>query len=281
MQEYQRLRKELELTDQMQYIECMKLKLEAHCHLTSRQKPNMQEVRHDLGYLLLFILLLFVPISIALSLFSIRPVQKASKMIDHFISSIVHDINTPLTTIMLNVKSLIRKAELPSQKLKYILSSSHQLLGMQHDLLALVDEKEDVLREKVALHEMIEEIVQEFRIQYEMQVFKMNIEEQIVFVNRTDIYRILQNILSNAVKYNRDNNFINITLKEKRLIIEDQGIGMKEVQRAFEQNYRENYSIEGNGLGLASVKSMTERNQINIFMQSQINEGTIVVLNFG
>lgn len=281
MQEYQRLSKELELTNQMRYIECMKLKIESQCPLHSNQKPDMQKVHHDLGYLLLFVLLLFVPISIGLSLFSIKPVRKASEMIDHFISSIVHDINTPLTTIMLNVKSLIRKAQVPSQKLQYILSSSNQLLGMQHDLLALVDEKENIEREELALDKVMEEITESLKLQHKKQVFDITAEKLVVLVNHIDMYRILQNLLSNAVKYNRDNHPIQIDINNKRVTIKDKGIGMKNANRAFEKHYRENYHTEGNGIGLASVKSMAERNHIDISIHSKINEGTTVVLNFG
>ncbi|HHS93294.1 MAG TPA: ATP-binding protein, partial [Campylobacterales bacterium] len=106
------------------------------------------------------------------------------------------------------------------------------------------------------------------------------VEQQNIEANAVDMRRIIQNLLSNAVKYNRDENLIKIYSQEKSLIIEDQGKGMLHPEKVFDRNYREDYSIQGNGLGLASVLSMLERNNININVKSKINRGTQITLNF-
>ncbi|RUM74322.1 MAG: hypothetical protein DSZ11_04245, partial [Sulfurovum sp.] len=101
------------------------------------------------------VLLIFIPITLFLSFYALRPVRQASTMIDNFIANIVHDINTPIATIMLNVKSILRKTqESPKnepKKLNRILSSAKQLTDMQHDLLALADENNEIEKELVDL----------------------------------------------------------------------------------------------------------------------------------
>jgi len=278
-QESRRLTKELELTTQMAYIECMHLEIEG-CQEYQNTEANLTELYKDIGYTLILVLVLFLPISLFLAYFSIKPVRQASIMIDNFIANIVHDINTPISTIFLNVKSMLRKGQKESKKLNRILSSAKQLTDMQHDLLALADEKTDIEKELINLQPLCQEIVEAFQLQYPTQVFLLSVEEQTITANAVDIRRILQNLISNAVKYNQNENPIKIYTEMKKLIIEDQGKGIKNPEKIFQKNYREDYTIQGNGLGLASVLAMLERNKIPIEVKSTLNIGTKITLNF-
>lgn len=278
-QESSRLTKELELTTQMNYIECMRLEM-GDCSEYENAQPNLDSLYKDIAYALILVLVLFVPIALFLSFFSLKPVRTASTMIDNFIANIVHDINTPIATIMLNAKSILRKSKEDPKKLNRILSSAKQLTDMQHDLLALADEKTEIEKENVELKELSEEIIEGFKLQYTSQPFEESVTKQVIVVNTVDIRRIIQNLLSNAVKYNRNENLIKIYTQNKNLIIEDEGKGMEHPNKVFEKNYREDYSIQGNGLGLASVLSMLERNNIKITVTSKVNVGTKIVLNF-
>ena len=278
LQEKNRLAKELEITSKMEYIECMQLQM-GDCKENKNLSPNLSEPYKSLLYAFLLILLIFIPISIVLSLFAIKPVRQASTMIDNFIANIVHDINTPIATIMLNVKSLLKKQSAYPKKLQRILSSSQQLNDMQHDLLALADEKENIEFEEVKLKDTVEEIVDSFKLQYSQQAFELNFTPQTIWVNQVDFRRIVQNLISNAVKYNRENNPIKIFNKGTTLYIHDQGKGMAHPKKVFEKNYREDYTIQGNGLGLASVLAMLKRNKIEIEVQSKLNVGTKIKLS--
>lgn len=279
MQESSRLTKELELTTQMNYIECMRLEM-GDCSEYKDAQPNLSSLHKDIAYALALVLLLFIPIALFLSFFSLKPVRQASTMIDNFIANIVHDINTPIATIMLNAKSILKKSKEEPKKLNRILSSAKQLTDMQHDLLALADENSEIEKETVDLKTLSEDIVDGFKLQYTSQPFEESVEHQDIEVNLVDMRRIIQNLLSNAVIYNRDENLIKIYTQDENLIIEDQGKGMEHPEKVFEKNYREDYTIQGNGLGLASVLSMLERNKININVKSKINVGTKIVLNF-
>ena len=278
-QESSRLNKELELTTQMNYIECMQLQM-GDCNEYKNAKPNLSSLHKDIAYALVLVLLLFVPIALFLSFFSLKPVRHASIMIDNFIANIVHDINTPIATIMLNAKSILRKSTEEPKKLNRILSSAKQLTDMQHDLLALADENSEIEKELINLQELCQEIVEGFKLQYTSQPFEEKVEALEVKVNGVDMRRIIQNLLSNAVKYNRDEKLIKIYTKNQNLIIEDQGKGMAHPEKVFEKNYREDYTIQGNGLGLASVLAMLERNSIDIEVKSKLNVGTVITLNF-
>lgn len=278
-QESTRLSKELEITSKMNYIECMQLEM-GDCSETQDLEPNLDNLYQNLMYALGLVLLIFIPISLFLALFSLKPVHQASTMIDNFIANIVHDINTPIATIMLNAKSILRKKNEEPKKLHRILSSAKQLTDMQHDLLALADENSEIEKELIALKPLCQEIIEEFKLQYHSQPFEEHLSELTVVVNPVDMRRIIQNLLSNAVKYNRDENLIKISIQNNTLIIEDQGKGMAHPEKVFQRNYREDYTIQGNGLGLASVLAMLERNEITIEVKSELNMGTVIKLNF-
>lgn len=278
-QEYTRLSKELALQAQLEYIECKSLGLPT-CVNGSLGKPNMQETYTNILFVLALLLMLIIPISIFLSFFSLKPVRKASTMIDNFIANIVHDINTPINTIMLNIKSLIKNTTVANTKLIRILASADQLNDMQHDLLALADEKMNVEKHVVELKELIEDIVEEFKMKHKRQQFILRLDSLTLYLNRIDFRRILQNLISNAIKYNCNNHPIVLYTQEHFLVIEDKGKGIKNPEKIFEKNYREDYSIEGNGLGLASVFAMLERNNIEIKVLSTVGTGTTIYLNF-
>ena len=279
-QEYTRLSKELALGAQLEYIECMKLGLGGCEVATSGLVPEMTDVYHRIFMAGALLLLLAIPISLWLSFFTVRPVRRASAMIDNFIANIVHDINTPISTIMLNSASLIKHAATPSAKYGRIFASAKQLQDMQHDLLALADENIALERHKVTLNILCEEIIGDFRLKYPKQSFEMWLKEQIIYVNQVDMRRIIQNLISNAVKYNRNSLPIVLDNRTGKLTIKDKGKGMRYPEKVFDKNYREDYSIQGSGIGLASVLSMLTRNQIGINVSSQIEKGTTIQLDF-
>lgn len=278
-QERDRLSKEAEITAKLHYIECRQLQQEP-CMEESAPAPDLGRLHQNLFYAMLLILLIFIPVSLLLSYFSIRPVRKASRMIDNFIANIVHDINTPISTILLNAKSLQKHPSRMESKLPRILSSVQQLASMQHDLLALADEKTEVEKETIDIAPVIQSVVDDFTLHYPSQKFELKLQKQSVTLNPLDLRRILQNLLSNAVKYNRNNHPIRIDNSDGSLHIIDQGKGIKHPQKIFEKNYREDYTVHGNGLGLASVLAMAQRNEIAINVASTVGAGTHITLSF-
>lgn len=279
-QEKRRLTKELEITNHMHYIECMQLQM-GDCNQTANTTPDLDPLYNNLLYVLGLVLLLFIPVSLLLSAYTMRPVRKATDMIDNFITNIVHDINTPVATIMLNTKSILKKNTDPSKKLQRILSSTEQLQNMQHDLLALSEEKEQIVMEPIELKSLIEEICENYQLQYPTQPFLRSLQRQNITANRTDMKRILQNLISNAIKYNRNHYPINLYNDANRCLhICDQGRGIAHPQKIFNKHYREYYQIQGSGLGMASVHAMLQRNHIEVVIQSEQNVGTHIILKF-
>jgi signal transduction histidine kinase len=90
--------------------------------------------------------------------------------------------------------------------------------------------------------------------------------------------RILDNILTNAAKYNKPKGSINITITQKIVKIKDSGKGIKNTHKVFERYYKE--QDRGLGLGLPIVKKLTEQLHINLSLDSKVDVGTTVTLDF-
>lgn len=96
---------------------------------------------------------------------------------------------------------------------------------------------------------------------------------------------VFANLLDNAIKYSPAHTTVHIALANRRLIIQDHGIGIStaDQKHLFEQFYRAQNGkayAQGSGLGLALVKTILDLHHIDIAMTSQENEGTTITLSF-
>ena len=98
------------------------------------------------------------------------------------------------------------------------------------------------------------------------------------------LYRIIDNNISNAIKYSKDNSNINISLEKKesfiQLIFKDEGVGIKDTSKIFERYYRGDKITGGFGIGLSIVKNICIKNKIQIEVNSHINKGTTFLYTF-
>ena len=97
-------------------------------------------------------------------------------------------------------------------------------------------------------------------------------------VNRDAFTRIVDNLLSNACRYNVAEGTVEIAFDASRVIIRDSGTGIADTQKAFERFYKE--SDRGLGLGLNIVKKLSEEMGLGIALSSQKGVGTTFTLTF-
>ena len=104
--------------------------------------------------------------------------------------------------------------------------------------------------------------------------------------NQTEIYELIYNLMDNAVKYNRQGGNVDVVSSGKTIRISDTGIGIpeKDRQRIFERFYRVDKSRSketgGTGLGLSIVKHVAEKHNAVITVESTLNVGTDITVDF-
>lgn len=248
--------------------------------ITKEDTSFKQKVR-ELFYKLLgiqsFLLGIFAVLSFLLAKNALAPLRKNIEKLDRFAKDLIHDLNTPVTSIGLNLKLLSKDPLLKGHKaLKRLQQSANDISDLHTNLSFLLKEKKYEL-ENIELKEMIETLLQEYSQLYpKLNFIRVGFEGK-VLSNAVALRQILDNLLSNACKYSHDEGTITLSYKDKRLEILDDGIGIKNPERVFERNYTEDN--HGSGIGLDIVKRLCDMMRIDISVEST-GAGTLVVLEF-
>ncbi|MCV6608098.1 MAG: HAMP domain-containing histidine kinase [Campylobacterales bacterium] len=280
--EKSKLTAEALVEQRIEYNQCMKLNFGDCQNYLHIGEIDDSEVIQNITVASIILLIVGLAFSITMGYFAIRPMREASEKIDDFIGHIVHDINTPLSVISLNVNSLLKKSdEKEGKKLKRIKSSTDQLVGMQHSLLATLKEDYKVIKENFSLNSLVDEILEDFKSRFPKETLT-KIENHQIFLDasKEDFKRILENLISNSIKYNKNHNEIFISINEKNIEIKDNGLGIKNPEMVFEKYYRENTQIKGTGIGLHSCKNMVERNGFEMSIESLFKEGSSIKISW-
>ena len=197
-----------------------------------------------------FLILSFVAllISFLFALYALSPLRNSLRLLEEFIRDIIHDLNTPITSILLNLKMMERNEEVES------ISQSANAIAMLHKNLDVYLKDMQFEKEKFSIKEVIEEQVTFFNSLYDYLDWEIDIEEQIINSNRNALSRVIYNLLSNACKYNTSNGFIKIKMQKNRLSILNSSYGVKNPSKVFERFYKE--SDRGLGIGLHIVDKL-------------------------
>jgi two-component system OmpR family sensor kinase len=101
-------------------------------------------------------------------------------------------------------------------------------------------------------------------------------------IDKESAIRLVNNLISNAIKYSEKGDTITITLKNNTLTVKDTGIGIDErkLKDIFQRYYRATTRSGGFGIGLDMVKTITQNYHIKVEVSSKIGEGTEFVLYF-
>jgi len=213
----------------------------------------------------------------------LKPVREKIDTIDKFIKDSTHELSTPITALMLSVDSLSKQT--PSKALTRIKLSSRQIADIYHDLTFLLQlDKSAKIDEEIDMKALIEQRVDYFTPLAEQKRlhFVLDLEEFSYTMERTAGIRLLDNIISNAIKYNQKDKHVYVRTGNKSISIKDEGKGMDETEQkqVFERYMRVEKNRGGFGIGLDIVKQVTQRYGIKIEIKSKPKEGTLFTLIF-
>lgn len=228
--------------------------------------------------------------------------QVANNAKSTFLSSVSHDIRTPMNAIIGFIALLQEEAENPDHVREYtkqIDAASQHLLGLINDVLDMnkIENGSTTLTlMEVELAEIIDEINTIIRPQTKaknqtFEIFSSSAIHEHIQADKLRINQILMNLLSNAVKYTPEGGNIQLRLDELpqvddnysriRFTVSDTGIGISEqfLKIIFEPFARENSQIirqiQGTGLGMAITKSLVDLMGGTIKVESQLGKGSV------
>ena len=231
-----------------------------------------------------------------------KEAEQANVAKQDFLSSMSHDIRTPMNAIIGMTSLAIDNADHPEQVQNYLrkiaLSSKH-LLGLINDVLDIskIESGKMALNiEPVSLREAMDCIVNIIQPQVkaknqQFDAAAYDILSEDVYCDSVRLNQVLINLLGNAVKFTPENGSVQVTVYQEALpedtsrvrthfLVSDTGIGMsKEYQREiFESFSRENnirvQKTEGSGLGMTITKYILDAMGGSISVRSEQGRGT-------
>jgi len=239
---------------------------------TQLLKTLEREILIEYSVVILVILIL----SAIFSLFSLHPLRNALVLTQEFIKDILHDFNTPLATLRLNT-SMLKKDELNKNKIDRIEQSVQNILDLQENLRAYLNNHE-LQKEYFDMKELVIQRVELLEKNYSSLEFKVIMDTTHIATNKEAMKRILDNLLTNAAKYNKKDGFVHVSydVQTESLNIQDSGIGIKNPSRIFERFYKE--GERGIGIGLHIVKKLCDELNIDIKVKSELGVGSTFFL---
>ena len=224
-----------------------------------------------LGYGILIALLAFL-----LAYYTLYPLKKALQLNEEFVKDILHDINTPLSSLLINLK-ILKKRFGENRGFERMQHNVETIENLQANLKSFLH-RQPQSNERFGLHAMVQKRIEYFRVLYPEITYTQEIDPDIeIECSHEAFTRILDNLLSNAGKYNRTKGKVDVTMQEKTLIIEDTGIGIQYPEKVFQRHYKE--GERGLGLGLHIVQKLSDMMGIQITLTSHMGQGTRVMLD--
>ena len=228
---------------------------------------------------------------------SIEKLKESERYRREFTANITHELKTPLTSINGYAEMIatgMTKEEDTKNFARIIYKEGSRLLELIESILKLskiegeVYARRDLSLDYFDLYELINEIINRFSHVAGDKNININLAGNSIFINgnKRMLEDLVSNLVDNAVKYNRVNGSVNITVlpsdKNIILIVADTGIGIPEEdqQRVFERFYRVDKSrskkISGSGIGLSIVKHIVEYHKGKLVLNSEVDKGTEV-----
>ena len=214
-------------------------------------------------------------VSLLFSIYSLMPLQRALRLNEEFVKDILHDFNTPISSMLINLKIFKREIG-ENQKIQRLENNIQSILSLQENLRIFL-KGVPAQSERFSLKELVHSRIHYYEVLYPDVTYNMDIDKMTLETNKDAFTRILDNLLSNAGKYNIENGEVNILLQGSNLTIQDTGKGIKHSSKVFDRYYKE--EDRGIGIGLHIVKKLCDELTIPVHIQSKQNEGTQIELN--
>jgi two-component system, OmpR family, sensor histidine kinase VicK len=229
-------------------------------------------------------------------LYDITEQEKIEQERREFVANVSHELRTPLTTMRSYLEALADGAwkddEIAPQFLHVTQTETERMIRLVNDLLQLskLDRTEYRLnKDFINFTDFFNKIIDRFEMTISQHVsFVRNIPKEVLFVEiDTDkITQVLDNIISNALKYSPEGGKVTFTIdvlpSELQIRIKDEGVGIpkESVNKIFDRFYRVDKArtrkLGGTGLGLAIAKEMVFAHGGDIWAQSIERQGTTV-----
>jgi len=218
----------------------------------------------------------------------VAPMRDSIEQMNYFIQDTTHELNTPISTILTNIEMIetFGKHEESRKELKRIEIASKTLSRIYDDLTYL-NLNHHYHRKIITLNmsDLLKERIVYFSAMAEAKGLKVtiDIEPDVIFkMDKNDAVRLMDNIISNAIKYNKPKGILYIKLTNDAFSVKDEGIGIraKDLTTILQRFKRANKSEGGFGIGLDIVDQVVQNYGFDLRIKSQEGKGTEVMVKW-
>lgn len=228
---------------------------------------------------------------------AMRPVYASYQKIQQFTADAAHELRTPLAATRATVESVLEMEAIPEvearKTLRTIERQNNRLAELVQDLLLLSrmdGQNQPSLRRRCCLNTLIKDVADEFEALAIAADLTLSIdiparETLWVLGDEEQLYRVVANLVSNAIQYTLKNGEVTIRLDKDDhhalIQVQDTGIGItpQEHRRIFDRFYRvkgdRSRTTGGSGLGLAIATAIAHAHQGSIQIKSIVGQGSV------
>ena len=223
---------------------------------------------------------------------------KLDSMRKEFVADVSHELKTPITSIMGYADTILENdldEETQKNFLKRISSEAQRMSNLVYDLLTLSrydSSKVRIEKTEFDLGELVKYTFDGLKLEMEKKSIIgecfVTSNVPLVYADKSGIQRVIINILTNAIKYTKENGnvkaYVGFVYNDAYIKIIDTGIGIskEDLERIFDRFYRVDKSrtreMGGTGLGLSIAKEILDKNDGRIDIKSELGKGTEVVI---
>ena len=241
-----------------------------------KYEHRVANLEEKIQYKFLLYSLFSALVSFLFAIYTLTPLRKALRLNEEFVKDILHDFNTPISSMKINL-SLFKREIGKNEKINRLENNIESILSLQNNLQVFLKEI-PTQSEQFGLETLIVNRMAYFSTLYADISYSCEVDPEIIIESNKDAFtRIIDNLLSNAGKYNKFEGKVHISLQDMVLTIEDTGKGIKNLTKVFKRYYKE--QDRGIGIGLHIVKKLCDELGIGISIESRHQKGTTVILD--
>ena len=253
---------------------------------TATEKATMRSLTYSSIFIFLMATGIFLVLSILLSRWAVKPVEKAWKQQRQFVADASHELKTPLAVIMANAE-LLQNEPTVENNMKFtpnILSTSYQMRSLVENMLEMArvdDGKEKLQFTPLELSQLVSDAVLSFQLLYEEKnmLLHSNVSEGIsVSGSEQHLYQVMDVLLDNALKYSAPNATVTVELTGNgrhcllKVTSPGEQLSKEDLKNIFKRFYRADKARTMNGsygLGLSIAESIVQAHKGKIWAESR------------
>jgi two-component system OmpR family sensor kinase len=250
------------------------------------KSAKLDEIKRIILYIFLLSTLFISVIGYFLAKLFLKPMREVITLLDRFIKDTTHELNTPVSTILINLQTMSSES-LPSKdlkRLKRVELASKTISNLYDDLVFLtLNHKKSSENEFLDFSAILRDRLEYFSLFIESKKLSLDIDIDSgveIFIDRHKLGRLIDNIISNAIKYNVVEGRLSVKLSKSEFVVQDSGIGIdrENLSQIFSRYSRFTETVGGFGIGLDIVMQIVREYNFQIEIESEKDSFTRVVI---